>query len=614
MVIKQKRLFWQIFPATLAIILLSILAVGWYSSYLAKSFYLRESAANLLDRAHIIKAHIVDILESGTSAQLQQLAVESGRASTTRITVIGENGVVLADTEENPKNMDNHRQRPEINEAFSGTPGSSLRFSNTLGERMLYSAIPITFSQSGADGPDPAGSMVVLRLSMPVTAIDAALSALNGRLLFGTIIAVLVAFLVTLFVSRNISHPLEEMTQRAEFYSRGDFSRKMLIKKATASREVTMLAMAMDRMADQLDDMIKTIINQRNQLETVFSSMVEAVIAVDRQEKIISINSAAAEMFTVGRERAEGLLVQGVIRNAAIHQQIRIVLKSGGVLEEEIILADGSEQRFLQTHVVALADGDGSSTGALVVFNDVTRLRRLEKVRRDFVANVSHELRTPITSIRGYVETLLEGAMDDPENGRTFLETVLRQSEQLSEIIDDLLVLSRIEQDADNKEMRFERQLLQPVLEDAIQTCLHKARQREISLLLDCDADIQVNINRTLFEQAVVNLVVNAVTYSGSGDRVTVESRRKKTAEQPQVEIRVIDNGVGIAADHLPRLFERFYRSDKARSRKIGGTGLGLSIVKHIVQAHGGNVEVTSTPGEGSTFMIRLPEASSSVG
>ena len=609
MIFKQKKLFWQIFPATLAIILLSILAVGWYSSHSAKSFYLRESAANLLDRANIIKSHIAEILESGTSAQLQQLAVESGRASTTRITVIDEDGFVLADTEENPENMDNHRQRPEIKAAFSGTPGSSLRFSNTLGERMLYSAIPVTFTQSGGNGLDPAESTAVLRLSMPVTAIDSALSALNGRLLFGTIIAVLVAFLVTLFVSRNISRPLEEMTERAEFYSRGDFSRRMLLKKASASREVTMLAMAMDRMADQLDDMIKTIVNQHNQLETVFSSMVEAVIAVDRQEKVISINSAAAAMFQVEREKAEGLLVQEVIRNAAIHQQIRKVLKSGGVLEEEIVLAGSSRQRYLQIHVVALADGDGSRIGALVVFNDVTRQRRLENVRRDFVANVSHELRTPVTSIRGYVETLLEGAMDDPENGRKFLEIVLRQSEQLSEIIDDLLVLSRIEQDAGNKEMRFDRQMLLPVLEDAIQTCSHKARERNISLLLDCDDDIQANINRTLFEQAIVNLVINAVTHSNRGDSVTVAAKRKMTHDQAQVEIRVIDDGVGISADHLPRLFERFYRSDKARSRKMGGTGLGLSIVKHIVQAHGGSVDVTSTLGEGSTFMIRLPAA-----
>ena len=609
MLFKQRKLFWQIFPATLAIILLSIIAVGWYSSYSAGAFYLRESAANLYNRANIIKSHVVEILETGSTDQLQRFAIESGRASETRITVIDEEGVVIADSNENPKSMDNHRRRPEVSEAFSGRPGSSLRFSNTIGERLLYSAIPLRYKPSGNDAAAAHNSLAVLRLSMPVTAIDSALRSLNDRLLLGTIIAVAVAFFVTLFVSRNISRPLEEMTAWAEHYSRGDFSRRMMIEKAAASREVTMLAMAMNRMAGQLDDKIKTIVNQRNQLETVFSSMVEAVIAVDRQEKIISINAAAAEMFKVDPRKAGGQLVQGVVRTAALHQQIKEVLETGGVREDEIILAGADGQRYLQTHVVALSDGDGSSLGVLVVLNDVTRLRRLENVRKDFVANVSHELRTPITSIRGYVETLLEGAIDDQENGRKFLETVLRQSVQLSEIIDDLLVLSRIEQDAHSKEIRFARQLLKPVLEDVIQTCFHEARERQVSLVLDCAEDIWVEINRTLFEQAIVNLVINAVTYSDSGDGVRVEARRITAGERHQVEIQVIDHGVGIAKDHLPRLFERFYRSDRARSRKAGGTGLGLSIVKHIVVAHGGSVDVQSKLGEGSTFMVRVPEA-----
>ena len=301
--------------------------------------------------------------------------------------------------------------------------------------------------------------------------------------------------------------------------------------------------------------------------------------------------------------------MQGVIRNAAIHEQIKQALRTGEPLEEEIILGNESRQRYLQVHVVSLLGGNGSSIGVLVVLNDVTRLRRLENVRRDFVANVSHELRTPITSIRGYVETLLEGAMDDPENGRKFLETVLRQSEQLSEIIDDLLVLSRVDQATNKEEMRFEAQLLLPVLEDAKQTCLHKALERQVLLTLDCDDNLRVNINRTLFEQAIVNLVVNAITYSDRGDSVIVQAKRTGVNDQPQVEIRVIDNGVGIAVEHLPRLFERFYRSDRARSRKMGGTGLGLSIVKHIIQAHGGSVDVESTFGQGSTFIVIVPEA-----
>jgi two-component system phosphate regulon sensor histidine kinase PhoR len=381
------------------------------------------------------------------------------------------------------------------------------------------------------------------------------------------------------------------------------------MKKLTASHEVATLAAAMDRMADQLDDKINTIINQRNQLETVFSSMVEAVLAVDRDEKIVSINTAAAEMFKVERSKAQGCLVQEVIRNAAIHEQIQQVLLTEKPLEEEVVLTNGTGERYLQTNAVALRSRTDSDFGVLVVLNDVTRLRRLEKVRSDFVANVSHELRTPITSIRGYVETLLEGAIDDQENAKKFLVTVLRQSEQLSEIIDDLLALSRIEEGAHSREMSFERQPLLPVLQDVIQTCLHKAREKEVLLELDCPDDIELKINRTLFEQAIVNLLINGITYSDHGGRVIIEVKRLIEVAPQHVEIRVIDNGVGIAKEHLPRLFERFYRSDKARNRKSGGTGLGLSIVKHIAQIHQGSVDVKSKLGEGSEFILTISSA-----
>ena len=604
MIFKHKKLFWQIFPATLIIILFSLFAVAWFSSNFTEKFYIEESAADLINRANLVRPTVVDLLEAVKTEELHKFTIESGRASETRITVIAENGSVLADTKENPANMDNHRLRPEIDEAFNGTPGTSLRFSNTLGERMLYSAIPITYNSHGGGDNDSVLTTAVLRLSIPITAIDSALGALNIKLFVGTIIAVLIAFIVTLFVSRNISRPLEEMTKRAEYYSQGDFSQRMTMQKTSASQEVATLVAAMDRMADQLDDKINTIVNQHNQLETVFSSMVEAVIAVDRDEKIVSINSAAAEMFNVERSEAEGCLVQEVIRNAAIHQRIEQVLLTEEPLEDEIVLTNGTGERYLQTNAVALGNRTGSEVGVLVVLNDVTRLRRLENVRSDFVANVSHELRTPITSIRGYVETLLEGAIDDKENAKKFLETVLRQSEQLSEIIDDLLALSRIEDGANNREMSLERQPLLLVLEDAIQTCFHKAREKEVSLDLDCPDDIQLKINRTLFEQAIVNLLINGITYSEYGGRVTIRAKQLMVNEQLYVEVRVIDNGVGIAKEHLPRLFERFYRSDKARNRKVGGTGLGLSIVKHIVQVHQGSVDVKSTLGEGSEFVL----------
>ena len=583
-----------------------IVAFGWYSSYSAENFYLKESAADLVHRANLIKAHVIDLLERDQIDELRQYTINAGRSSETRITIIANDGVVLADTNENPEVMDNHRNRPEISEAFRGTPGTSIRFSNTLGERLLYSAIPISFQLKKEENQAEVPITAVLRLSIPITAVDTALFTLRARLIAGTVAAVFVAFLVTLFVSRNISRPLEEMTQGAKHYSEGDFSKRLMLTKKTASREVAQLGIAMDEMANQLDDKINTIVNQRNELETVFSSMVEAVIAVDREEKVISLNAAAAEMFGVDRRNVHDRLIHEVIRNTEIHQQIEQVLTSGDPLEDEIAISDGSHERYLQTNTVPLSDRTGTAVGVLIVLNDVTRIRKLENVRKDFIANISHELRTPITSIRGYVETLLEGALEDKENAIKFLQTVLRQSEQLSEIIDDLLVLSRIEQNADAREMTFEMQSLRPVLEDALQVCHHKAKEKEVTVKLECDDSIQVRMNRTLFEQAIVNLVVNGITYSENGGVVSIIARSVSEEEDYNVEVRVVDHGVGIEKEHLPRLFERFYIGDKARNRKISGTGLGLSIVKHIVQAHEGTVSVSSVRGEGSEFFVRL--------
>ncbi|THB78806.1 MAG: HAMP domain-containing histidine kinase [Desulfobulbaceae bacterium] len=595
MIIKQRKLFWQIFPVSLAIILISIVAVSWYYSKTVDQFYLDESTADLVSKANLIKSRVTEHLEHEDLESLQAFCIESGRASGTRITVIDRDGVVLADTKENPAVMDNHRGRPEINKAFDGTPGSSVRFSNTLGERLLYSAIPLTRGDE---------VYAVLRLSVPVTSIDSALESLNVKTFGGAMVAALFALLVTLFVSQNISRPLEEMTKSAVKYAKGNFSGRMTMRKVTASREVATLAAAMDKMADQLDEKINTIINQRNQLETVFGSMVEAVIAVDQDERIVSINEAAAELFGVDRRTVQAKLVQETIRNSAIHQQISHVLASEENLEDEIVISDTSGDTYLQTNAVSLYNGDGEIIGVLIVLNDVTRLRRLEKVRSDFVANVSHELRTPITSIRGYVETLLDGALEDRDDAERFLEIVLRQSEQLSEIIDDLLILSRVEQNAQDGDMGFEMQPLLPVLEEALQTCQHRAEQQDISLQIDCSAELSWRINRTLFEQAIVNLLVNAITYSEKNSAVKVVA--EPGPGENQIVISVIDEGIGIAREHLPRLFERFYRSDKARSRAYGGTGLGLSIVKHIVQAHKGEVKVKSKLGEGSQFIITL--------
>lgn len=609
MVIRQKKLFWQIFVVNLTILLLTIIGVTWYSSRTFDTFYIEETGGELESRANLIRSRVVELFMEESREQLRGFVVDSGRASGTRITVIEPDGTVVADTNEDPRRMDNHRRRPEIDTAFSGETGQSLRFSNTLGKRLLYTAIPLYDTDAhGKKGAKEDAVLAVLRLAMPATAVDSELSDIRMKIIGGALLAALGAFVLTYLVSRNISRPLEDMTRGAENYARGDFSKRMLIsRKATASWEIASLASAMDQMAGQLDEKIKTISDQHHHLEAVFSSMAEAVIAVDNDERIISINEAAARMFEVDRRGAQGRLLQEVIRNVVLHRQIGRILNTRTGFEDEIML-DGSTAGnvYLQTHAVPLYGGNGNGIGALIVLNDITRLRRLETMRSDFVANVSHELRTPITSIRGYVETLLDGALDDREDSEKFLEIVLHQSEQLEEIIDDLLALSRIEREEKRGEVRFERQPLLPIIEEAIDNCTSKAEGSGVGLVADCSEGTLVNANHTLLVQAIVNLVINAVTFSESGQEVTVRAREVDQDGQRKIAISVIDKGIGIAEEHLPRLFERFYRSDRARSRKAGGTGLGLAIVKHIVQAHGGQVDVRSAIGMGSEFKIIL--------
>jgi two-component system phosphate regulon sensor histidine kinase PhoR len=410
---------------------------------------------------------------------------------------------------------------------------------------------------------------------------------------------------VSLVVSKKISTPIEEMKQGAERFAGGELKTRLLVPD---SEELGGLAETMNEMAAQLDARIQTITRQRNEREAILASMAEGLIAVDSQEKIISINRAACEMFGLRTPDIQGTSIQEAVRNAALHSLVAGTLQgySGSEQEREVILDIGGK-RFLQAHGAVLRDATGERIGAVIVINDITRLRQLENVRRDFVANVSHELRTPITSIKGFVETLLEGALDSPDDAKRFLGIIAKQVDHMNEIIGDLLLLSRIEQDyepgTEKPGMTLERGRIRELLESCIEVCAVKATGKDISIGLSCEKGLVAEVNRPLLEQAVVNLIDNAIQYSERGGMVQVEALK----QEDEVAIMVRDQGCGIPEEYLPRLFERFFRVDKARSRKHGGTGLGLAIVKHITQAHRGRLSVDSSPGQGSTFSIYLP-------
>ncbi len=482
---NQKKLIWQIFPPNLLITLVAMLAVSWYGSTSLQKFYIEQLESALQARAYLIRERASQLMAEGRLEELREFCRKSGRETLTRITVIDLSGKVVADSNENADIMELHNHRPEIIAAYQGLTGTSIRLSRTLQENMLYVAVPLKRhggNEKAAADLDVSGA---LRVAVPVTAIEQTLRDVQTKIALGAIVVIFAAALVTLLVSRRISRPLEAMKQCALRYSRGDFSQRMCLHKGeSVSLEVATLAASMDRMAEHLNERIKTIVRQRNELEAVFASMSEAVLAVDTDERVISLNKAAADIFAIDEKQASGLLLQEVVRNIDLQRQVKQILENLKPLQDEIILQYGASERFLQTNGVPLHDGSGRNIGVLVVMNDVTRLRRLENVRRDFVANVSHELKTPITSIKGYVETLLEGAMDNREDAERFLKIILKQTNQLYAIIEDLLSLSRIEKLSENEEVELSLGNLRQILEEAVQTCQMKASGKNIRITL----------------------------------------------------------------------------------------------------------------------------------
>ena len=466
------------------------------------------------------------------------------------------------------------------------------RYNAGLDRRVFYMAVPVLRNDE---------LFGIFYLSTDLGELDQALAQLHYSLLAAGAVLLVLAGLGARWVIGGITRPLGQLQQAISRLGNGQWSARVPIAE---DRELADLDEAFNRMADQLQRQLSVLVQNNNEQKAVLASMAEGVLALDSQERVISMNMASARLLGLDQTQAQGRRLREVVRNADLSRFITRALDDAEPVEADVLLL-GDRQRVMQARGSALHDVDGRAIGAVIVLNDVTDFRRLEHIRRDFVANVSHELKTPVTSIKGFVETLLDGAVNDPQDADRFLRIIAKQADRLHAIIEDLLSLSKIEQSEDSEDIALQEVPLRPVLESAVNTCQSIAQERNIEVLLACDERLQAKINPVLLEQAVVNLLDNALKYSDPGRQVQVEAAETDT----EVTIRVTDHGCGIAAEHVVRIFERFYRVDRARSRKLGGTGLGLAIVKHIVQTHRGHVTVDSTPGIGSTFTIHLPKA-----
>ena len=585
-----KRLLWQLYPTYLLVVVLCTVGVGLTAWKAVSNFCQQDVQRDLTARANLLSQQLQQPILAGDLPAMARIVQLAGQSTEMRVTVISSDGRVLADNEADAGTMESHRERPEIHKAFSGQTSHDIRYSTTRDMVMMYIAVPLRNTQ---------GIYAVVRTALPLEQLQERLKLVWRDIVIAGVLAAVVSAGLGMYVSRRIAMPMRRIADGARRLAAGDFGVRL---RPAAVAEVDALTQSLNEMARQLDEKIRTVTGQRNEMEAMLSSMIEGIFAVDMGERIISINEAAARLLGLNRQATPGQSLHEAVRNVELQRFVARSLASKTQGEEEILFRDGAE-RFIQVRSTILCDSAGAQIGALVVLNDVTRMHRLETMRRDFVANVSHELKTPITSIKGFVETLRDGAISEPDRAAHFLDIIARQADRLGSIIDDLLALSRIEREAQRGQVQRREVEMRGVLLSSAEDCSAKARHRDIRIDVQCDAALKACVNPQLIEQAIVNLLDNAIKYSEPGRGVELAA----AGNESQVEISVRDHGCGIPAEHLSRIFERFYRVDKARSRDMGGTGLGLAIVKHIAQAHGGSVTVTSDVGVGSTFTLSLP-------
>ena len=597
---RRPRLFWRLYATYLLVVVACTAAVGFYAVRSVRDFYFDHTELDLQARAALVRDQVSPLVGKDTPQRLESLVRTLGASSGTRITLISNeqpgvvHGQVLADSDVDPATMENHANRPEFLVAIQGGPGHAVRPSATLKEDMMYVAIPVT--QDGKIA-------YVVRTAVPLDRVNHALATLYGSIAVAALVVAGLAAVIGFYVSRRISRQMGEIKKGAERLAAGDFTSKLYVPR---TEEFAVVAESINQMAEDLDDRLHTLTNERNEREAVLSSMVEGVLAVDTDERVIAVNAAAARLLDTDPDAAEGKTIQEVVRNPDLQHVVAQTLGGHRPVEADIVMRVGAEDRNLQANGTLLhGDGTAGDVGAVVVLNDVTRLKRLEAVRRDFVANVSHELKTPVTSIKGFAETLEDGALEDPLAARRFVRIIAGQADRLNSIIEDLLALSTLEQSTDSPLLQLEEADLCDVVAVALEVCGPKAEAKHIRLREECTGSLIARVSPPLLEQAVVNLVDNAVKYSAEGSEVVVALEE----DADEIVVSVADQGQGVPREHLPRLFERFYRVDKARSRDMGGTGLGLAIVKHIAQIHGGRVSVDSIVGRGSTFRVHVPRS-----
>lgn len=578
---------------TAAMICVLAYAYFFLSSHMT-GYFLQRFDRNLQQELSLAKEMVA---ARGTTSlgqdEAQRICEAVSKAVGVRVTVINPAGTVLGDSEVGRAGvgkMENHADRPEVQAALKGSVGSSTRYSYTIRMNMRYMAM--------AFGEGPAKS--VLRFAVPLEELEHLKERIRLIVFSAFLFAVILGVVLSFLISHLVTRPLREMSFVAMSLARGDFSKRMA--RSYSYDEIGDLGKALNHMADEIQERISQVQSGSVKMDTVLASMYEGVLVTDVKGAILMMNPSIRKMFMV-EEPPQGRQVLEVVRNTKVQDIVERITRGNERVASGEVTVVSPEEKVVRVNGAAIVR-EGSTEGAVLVFHDITELRKLERIRQDFVANVSHELRTPIASIKGYAETLKDGALADKENAKDFVDIIWQDSERLAKLIDDLLDLAKIESGKMN--MVFLPMPLRPVALRVSNVLQKAASDKNIVLAVDVPEDLpKVLADEARISQVLLNLMDNAIKYTPEGGRVTVTAANYEGF----LRVDVADTGFGIPESDLPRIFERFYRVDKARSKELGGTGLGLSIVKHIVQAHSGQVFVHSTLGAGTMFTFTLPLA-----
>ena len=572
----KRSFFSKIFIGYLLIIIVLSSLILVLSLSTVREFYRDMLAGSLKTLANTLNPEVARFLDKGLINELDGFIKDLGSKIHTRVTIITADGTVLADSDENIRTMENHSHRLEVVEALQGKTGRSVRFSSTANEDMLYIAVPIK----------KGGKIIgVIRTSLYLKDIDKLLTKLNYHVAWISLGIVIIALLGAFLISNSVVQPIKSLTSAARKVTSGDFSVRVFLKTKDELRE---LADSFNRMNEEMQRMFTELGQQKEELNSIIHSLQEGLLVVDKQGRIIRANESFRRI--VGSQPTEGKFYWEIMRNPQLAELLKKASTEKRNFVEELTLGD----RIFMCSVTPLEGREG----IVSIFHDITEIKNIEKIKKDFVTNVSHELRTPLTAIKGYAETLREEV--DAEPGKKYVEIIERNTDRLINIVNDLLLLSGLEE---KLSLELEDIDLRDFLENVIKIFDQRLKDKQLSLVMNVKENLPpIKADLSKLEQMLVNLLDNAVKYTDRGE-ITISM----DALDKRVQIQVRDTGIGIPKDDIPRVFERFYVVDKSRSRKSGGTGLGLSIVKHIVLLHHGTIDIESTLGEGTKITVTLP-------